>query len=194
MAFYRKKFTKYSRGNDLAITNQHRRQDAVLLKNKILKTSAMKKVLIGLTLLASLIASSSFSNYEDKLPGWLVQRAFRAEFTTATDIKWQEENQVAIATFILNHSTVQAFFDFDGTLLGTARFLKFDELPVLSITAISNRFPNAISYDPIEYTVNGELYYVLTVETTTRIFQVKVLPTGETVIRKSTKVVVANSR
>jgi hypothetical protein len=89
---------------------------------------------------------------------------------------------------------VQAFFDFDGTLLGTARFLKFDELPVLSITAISNRFPNAISYDPIEYTVNGELYYVLTVETTTRIFQVKVLPTGETVIRKSTKVVVANSR
>jgi hypothetical protein len=154
----------------------------------------MKKVLTGLTLLTCLISSSSFTKYEDKLPGWLVQRAFRAEFTTATDIRWQEENQVAIATFNLNHSTVEAFFDLDGTLLGTARFLKFDELPVLSISSMSNRFLNGIFHDPVEYTVNGELYYVLMVETPTKILEVKVLPTGETVIRKSTRIVAADSR
>ena len=150
----------------------------------------MKNLLIGMTLFTLLITSPSFAstNLEDEPPNSSVKNTFEAQFRTASNIVWQQENGVAIATFLLSHSKVEAFFALDGTLLGTARFIKFDELPLFSITGLSNDFKQGICHDPIEYTVNGEVYYVLKVDMPTKVLEVKVLPTGETVVRKTVKI------
>ncbi len=148
----------------------------------------MKKLIIGLSFVTLFITTSSFSNYKDTLPNWQVLKAFQQRFRNAENITWHEESELAIVRFTLNHSSVQAFFDLDGTLLGTARSILFTELPLLSTMGVNNRFENGIFYDIIEYTVNGELYYIITIETPTKKMEVKVLPTGETFIRKSKKI------
>jgi hypothetical protein len=148
----------------------------------------MKNLFTGFVVIAFFVSLSSFGMEKDKLPNAPVLHSFQQQFKNVSNIVWHESGEVVTAIFSLNQSRVQAFFRLDGTLLGTQRSIRFAELPLLSIIALTNRFDNSNFYDLIEYTIGADIYYVLTVETQTRKMEVKVLPSGELSVRKNKKI------
>src|SRR5215467_4561564 len=76
-----------------------------------------------------------------------VQTTFQNEFKGAEAVKWTDETDYASASFVLNNAHVIAYFDYSGELLGTARNVLFDQLPLSVSTAVNQRYPTAIVYD-----------------------------------------------
>lgn len=148
----------------------------------------MKKIITVVTLIVFFIASSSFEKYTDRLPNIAVLDAFQKQFKNAAEVKWVQKQEVFIANFNLNYCRVTAFFSNEGLLLGTARSILPNQLPLIPMMELNRRFENSFIYDVSEYTVDGALYYVLTVETQTKKSEVKVLPSGEINIRKSKRI------
>jgi hypothetical protein len=148
----------------------------------------MKNLYMGLGLIALFIITASFERHKDKLPNYAVLKTFQLEFKNAKDINWTEEQEVVTASFVLGHSRVLAFFCPDGMLMGTARSILMTDLPLPAFKEINSRFENSSFYDITEFTIDQDLYYVLIVETQTKKMEVKVLPSGESYIRKSKKI------
>jgi hypothetical protein len=142
----------------------------------------MKKIITGLAVLSCLVATTAFAEGADPNPNIL--RAFQAEFKDATNVEWQERPDFAMAHFNFNGSRVEAYYEFDGELIGTARTILFDQLPLAALKAVENRFQQSAYYDLTEYTVEGSLFYILTVQQGSRKLTVKVSPSGELTVEK----------
>src|SRR5262245_32146921 len=99
----------------------------------------MKKIFVGLTLLLTLASFATFGRNEKNVnPETL--RSFQKDFSTAQNVSWAVEEEVATASFNLNGFRVQAYYGDDGQLLGTARTILFDQLPINVINAVNNRY------------------------------------------------------
>src|SRR5947208_2653004 len=99
----------------------------------------MKKIIIGLTLLLSLISVTGFATGEEKIsPETLL--SFQKEFKHAENVNWTKVEDIARASFNLNGFHVEAYFEANGQLLGTARNILFNQLPLAVVNSIDNRF------------------------------------------------------
>src|SRR5215510_5966882 len=141
----------------------------------------MKKIITGLTALTA-TATMAFAKNSDPSPA--VLRAFQAEFKDATNVEWQKKPDFAKAHFNFNGSQVEAYYEFDGELIGTARTILFDQLPLAALKAVEDRFPQAALYELTEYNVGAELFYMLTVEQGSKKQKVKLTPIGGLTVEK----------
>jgi len=141
----------------------------------------MKKTIIGLVA-ASFVTITTFGR--DREPNPSVLQAFNTEFKKATNVEWHERPDFAKVNFILNGSRVEAYYEFDGELIGTARTILFDQLPLAALKKIETRFPQAAYYDLTEYDKRGEIFYMLTVEQGSKKLTVKVFPSGDVSVEK----------
>jgi hypothetical protein len=144
----------------------------------------MKKIITGLTVATGFLATTAFAKSMDPNP--IVLRAFQTEFKEATNVEWKDRPDFAKVHFNLNGSQIEAYYEFDGELIGTARTILFDQLPLAASKAVGNRFPQSAFYELTEYIKGAELFYVLTLEHGSKRLTVKLSPTGDlTVERKS---------
>jgi hypothetical protein len=141
----------------------------------------MKKTIIGLVA-ASLLTITAFSR--DQYPNPSVLQAFQTDFKHATNVEWQERRDFVKVNFIFNGSRVEAYYELDGELIGTARTILFDQLPVVSLKEIETRFPGSAFYDLTEYDKRGEIFYMLTVEQGSKKLTVRVFPSGDVTVEK----------
>ena len=112
---------------------------------------------------------------------------FQKEFKGAEDVKWSENRDVIFASFTLSDSRVIAYFSNTGELLGTARSVLFNQLPLAVVREINNRFGTAPIYDIIEYTFDGDTFYHMDIDTPTRHLKVKASSSGEITVEKKLK-------
>src|SRR5580765_6242548 len=92
----------------------------------------MKKSLTGIVI--CLLLSASALHAADKDPvSEKVKQAFTKEFDKATNITWMymKDKNLYHARFQYNGEIVEAFYDEEGSLLSTARFIKENQLPIL---------------------------------------------------------------
>ena len=145
----------------------------------------MKKFIIVFAVASTLIATTAFArpNYGDNP----AQVTFQKEFKGAEDVRWSEGRDVISASFTLSNSRIVAYFNNEGELLGTARNVLFNQLPLAVIREINNRFASAPVYDIIEYTCGGETFYHMDVDTSTKHLKLKVASDGYISIEKKTK-------
>jgi hypothetical protein len=145
----------------------------------------MKKIIVGLTLLLGLASFTFARNKEEVNPETL--RNFKKEFKSAQNVSWAVADEIATASFSLNGFRVQAYYGDDGQLLGTARTILFEQLPINVINAVNNRYGTAPLYEIIEFTRGAETFYRMTVETAKN-KQLIQLSTGGTIsVEKKTK-------
>jgi len=116
-----------------------------------------------------------------------VQTTFQSEFKGAEAVKWTDETDYTSASFVLNNSHVIAYFDYSGELLGTARNILFDQLPLSVSTVVNQRYPTAIIYDVIEFTNSSGTFYKMLAETATHNYKLNVLSDGELSVESKTK-------
>ena len=146
----------------------------------------MKKMIVGLTLLLSLASFTTFARGEEKISRETLVN-FQKEFKAAQNVSWAVADEVATASFNLNGFRVQAYFDAEGQLLGTARTILFDQLPISVINAINNQYGTAPVYELVEYTRGGETFYCLTVETAKSKLKVRAAVSGSLLVEKRIK-------
>jgi len=121
----------------------------------------MKKFIVASVAVLTLISSSAFAGQKDFNPA---ENTFQDQFKGATDVKWQEGKETIKASFALNGFHVEAYFSYTGELIGTARNVLFNQLPLAVVKEINTRYGSAPVYDIIEYNSDSETFYQMTVE------------------------------
>src|SRR5215467_9915187 len=114
----------------------------------------MKKIIIGMNLVLSLISFSAFGSGEENVSPQVL-RAFKTEFINAANVRWQKVEDIYAVDFTQNGFRVEAYFDDTGELLGTERNIMFNELPLAVNVALTERFKDAPVYEIFEYTIGN---------------------------------------
>jgi hypothetical protein len=145
----------------------------------------MKKSIIVFSAILTVITATAFVGA--KPGGNPAEATFQKEFNGATNVKWTEGKDVISASFILSDSRIIAYFSSDGELLGTARNVLFNQLPLAVVKEINNHFGDAPISDIIEYTSGLATYYGMYVDTPTKHLKVKITSEGDVTVEKKTK-------
>jgi hypothetical protein len=150
----------------------------------------MKKSIIAISAVLLMISTTAWAGKGKKAhkprpdP---VQATFQSEFKGAEAVKWTDEADYTSASFVLNNSHVIAYFDYSGELLGTARNVLFDQLPLSVSTVVNQRYPTAIIYNIIEITNGSGTFYKMLAETPTHNYKLNVLADGDLSVESKTK-------
>jgi hypothetical protein len=147
----------------------------------------MKKSIFGLALIGVFISASSFKGGGEEKINQQVLTSFQQEFKGATGVKWVAGNELDKAGFVLNESRVEAYFRHDGEFVGSVRNLLYNNLPLVVIKSITDRFNDAPVYEILEFNMNGDTFYYMTVETAAKKLQVKVSQSGDLTVVKRLK-------
>ena len=143
----------------------------------------MKQTIIGMA--ASFLTITTFAR--DIEPNPSVLQAFKTEFKSATNVEWHDGPDYVRAIFVINNSRAEAYYELDGELIGTARTILFDYLPLAVLNEIERRFPQAAYYDLTEYDKRGEIFYMLTIQEGSKKLTVKVSPSGDVTVEKKSR-------
>lgn len=80
-------------------------------------------------MIALTVATSSFAADVKGINSVAIS-SFKVEFKNATDVNWSTVGDLAKATFILDDVRMEAFYNTYGELIGTAKGLSLEALPV----------------------------------------------------------------
>jgi hypothetical protein len=69
---------------------------------------------------------------------------FNTDFGNAKRISWMSPAGFDEADFTLKNSKMMAFFDFDSQLIGTGKFVTFNELPANAIAEIQKKYKDYV--------------------------------------------------
>lgn len=117
----------------------------------------MKRILITLTVVLSLISFSSFAN-EGITPAAL--ESFKSSFKNATDVVWTTTSNHYKATFALNGIYVSAYYDNNGAMVAVTRNISSLQLPVTLQTSLKKDHENFWISDLFEMAnEDGTTYY-----------------------------------
>ena len=125
----------------------------------------MKKLILlvsaALLLSANVLLASPYETTANKK----INSTFKDAFTGATDVKWYtDDNKTFTAKFTMSNTKVTAFFQEDGTLLATSRYLQAEQLPLKVAGKLNKKYPAASIYCVVEYTSGDNVVYFVTLE------------------------------
>src|SRR5580765_3012274 len=102
----------------------------------------MKRIFVSLSFML-LVGSTTVFAGEKTDVNYKIKESFKKEFAGAEFVKWDEVENYQRATFLFHDHAVIAFFDEDGELLGSARNVLYDQLPLTVIKTFDTRFAGA---------------------------------------------------
>src|SRR5579875_518731 len=135
----------------------------------------MKKFALAFTASILLISSVAFAENGKPNPAEIT---FQKIFRGTSNLKWTEGKEFLTASFVLDNVQVLAFFNHSGELIGTARNVLYNQLPLVVKNEINSRYASNDIYDIVEYTVDSETFYQMTIETSTKKLKVKISMAG----------------
>ena len=138
----------------------------------------MKKILIAAAVLITSTFTAFTANAGDKVNAKVLS-TFQKEFSQATDVKWTITDDVVKANFSYLGTRAEAFFTTEGELMGTARNVLYNQLPIAITRELDKKYASATIYDIIEYSVGGETKYSMTIELVSKKLTVKATSGGE---------------
>lgn len=140
----------------------------------------MKKSLTGLVI--CFLLSTSALHAADKDPvSEKVRQAFTKEFEKATNITWMylKDKNLYHARFQFNGEIVEAFYDEEGSLLSTARFINENQLPILVMKELANGYSNYTVREVVEFTNESQTSYIISVYNSKETVMVKYYTNGD---------------
>ena len=131
----------------------------------------MKKYLVSLTLMFT-IASSVIAGY-DPASEEKAKENFKKEFTGAESVVWKESGDYYKVSFVFRGNPVEAYFNAEGELEGSARIVQMHELPLNIQTSFTKRFDNADVLDVLEVNNTEGTSYRFTFKQNDKKYQVR---------------------
>lgn len=125
----------------------------------------MKKLIIA-ALIAVSLTTTAFAADVNKVNS-LILNAFNVNFGDATNVQWTLNKNFAKASFVLNGEKIEAFFNYNGTEIGTSKVFALDKLPANALRTFTKKypFPPYKLKECIEFTdADGEVNYFISLE------------------------------
>lgn len=116
--------------------------------------------------------------------------AFNQFFKGATQIYWDliEEAELTKASFMYNGEYNEAFFNSDGEMVASGRYISPKQLPADVTHQINQQFAGyAINPKVIEYKVNSDVNYLVILASEKQDLMLKATAAGELMIYKKLK-------
>lgn len=143
----------------------------------------MKKLLALVTITISLgLQSFAIDRVNEKLI-----ESFKASFPHAEQVRWLEESDNFIVSFVEDNVFARAFYNQDGDLFQLIRYYKDSQLPFVVLHTMQKEYPNKTIFGVVEVTTtdskkNIETVYYVRLEDDRRWTTVKVDVYGNTAV------------
>ncbi|CAL1521358.1 hypothetical protein [Chitinophaga sp. MM2321] len=125
----------------------------------------MKKLIFLMSAALLLSAHTLFAKPYETAVNNKIQHTFSESFSGAKEVKWYTDDNITFtAKFTMVNTRVTAFFNDDGTLLATSRYLQADQLPLNVISRLNKKFPATSIYCVVEYAAGENALYYITLE------------------------------
>ena len=121
----------------------------------------MKKILLAALILGFGLRSLAANpvNVNEK-----VLKAFNKTFVNVSDIIWSEAGDYYYVNFKQNEVVVRATYDKQGNMVNSLRYYKEDQLPILILSKVKNRFSDKSIYAITEETNESGVHYHITLQ------------------------------
>ena len=148
----------------------------------------MKKLKTVFAAVAILLATSAFAASGPEKVSERVKSAFEKNFTGASNVNWEKNQDFYFASFTLDSKEVAAAYNESGELVGTSRLLATAQLPLKVSLAIADRYQGYnVSTAATELTYEGETSYCLTVVNDKQILNLKCSSNGDITVTSKIK-------
>ena len=121
----------------------------------------MKKMILTLAIAISTLGAFA----GEEVISSKVLDAFKTEFKTAKDVEWTAGDNYYKATFNYNDKYVFAYYSYEGELLGLARNISSDDLPLNLQMNLKKEFADYWISDLFEMAKKEDTSYYITLET-----------------------------
>jgi hypothetical protein len=124
----------------------------------------MKKMILSLAAIM-MMGFSVFANGNDNVVSQEARNAFKKDFATASNIRWEQTNNNFLkATFSLNGQILTAYYFANGDLRAVVRNITSDQLPINLITSLRRDYTAFWISDLFEISSDGQTTYYVTIE------------------------------
>ena len=123
----------------------------------------MKKMILSLATIM-MMGFSVFANGNDNVVTQEARDAFKKDFATASNIRWEQRNNFLKATFSFNGQVLTAYYYSNGDLQAVVRNITSDQLPINLITSLRRDYTAFWITDLFEVSSGGETTYYVTIE------------------------------
>jgi len=147
----------------------------------------MKKIIATLAVIFSLVTSATYA-YDGSRASKALLQSFDKEFSGASNVSWvQISNGLYRFGFNYKGKDVQAFFTESGNLVATGSVIAADNLPLVVSKAIDSKYAGYNTTEVIEFTMDNETQYLITVSDGAKSQILKVTNNGDISIFKKLK-------
>ena len=147
----------------------------------------MKKFKIVLTAIVMLFAGSAFAMEPENVSP-KVKAAFESDFSKASKISWEKTSDFYFASFTLNDVRIDAAYNEDGELLGTASVISAEQMPLSVSLAIAEKYAGyRVEKTAIELTYEGQTRYYISVENEHQIVKLKCFSNADVEVERKIK-------
>lgn len=143
----------------------------------------MKKLLI----LAALFISFSSFSYAIEV-NQKILTSFKKDFGTAVNVQWKAlEENVYEAEFSNNGEQFNAYYNEEGELIGSARYISKGNMPLLISKSLQEKYGNFLIRTAIEYNNGNETSYFITMVSQCKSVVLQASPSGSLSLVKKFK-------
>jgi hypothetical protein len=120
----------------------------------------MKTMIIAAAILVSSIGHA-FA-YEGETVDSKIAKKFNTTFKAAKGVIWTVTDDYSIASFGLEGTRMETYYDKDGELIGTFRNVTSDQLPAKALAAAENKYKGYVLTEAVyeAQPYNNHAYYV----------------------------------
>jgi hypothetical protein len=128
----------------------------------------MKKLVLTLVMSASIFAAAfaSDGNTKEIIVSRRVEASFNKEFAGARAVKWDliRTENIYQAQFLYNNERLNAYFDGEGNLIATGRFVSVNNLPLILRKNVAEKYNGYAMREIVEFSTNSETSYLIVFE------------------------------
>lgn len=119
----------------------------------------------------------------------VLQASIQRTFSGAKLLKWNElpSSELLYASILYNNERLNAYFDPEGNLIATGRFIKAEALPLIVSKSMKDKYPTATITDVVEYMEKSGTSYLITMEQDSREMIIRAFNDGSSFVFKKSK-------
>ena len=137
----------------------------------------MKRIFVSLLFMLAVGLTTALADNKTDVNS-KIKQSFKKEFTAAEFVSWDEVGNYRIARFVFHDHAAIAYFTEDGELLGSARTILFNQLPIAVIKSFEKNFDGANFIEVSEISNMEGTSYVIKAETRNKLYHVKLNANG----------------
>ena len=147
----------------------------------------MKKIMT-LVILLSVGVLTSKASEGDRVSS-VLEASLQKSFAGAKLLKWSEmkSSKLLYDSVLYNNERINAYFEADGNLVATGRFIKPEALPLVVAKSMSQKYHDAQITEVIEYIEREATSYIVSAESADRSMVIHAYTDGSSYLFKKSK-------